>query len=138
MENQITRKTRVILNVEIFNQLKRLHKSKSKLELMEITSLRRNAVNEAIRKIESSEHNDPQFENLYKKSGRKRINKRGLHNEIRNIMGNDNSLTQKGCQQKLSVNLSVSQINRKFKAVGLIRKRLKKRSNVRLTDKNNE
>ena len=89
MENQITRKTRVILNAEIFNQLKRLYKSKSKLESMEITSLSRNAINKAIQKIESSEHNDSQFENLYNKSGRKRINKRGLHSEIRNIMGND-------------------------------------------------
>ena len=50
-------------------------------------------------------------------------------------MGNDNSLTQTGCHEKLTINFSVSQISREFKATRLTRKRIEKRSNVRLTDK---
>jgi len=136
MENNVARKKRVMINAEVFNQIKRLYKSRSKLEIMEITSLSKNAVNEAIRKIENCECSEPQFETLYKKVGRKKLNKESLHNEIRNIMGNDNSLTQKGCQEKLSINISTTKLCREIKLAGLTRKRLKKRPSVRLTEEN--
>ena len=57
--------------------------------------------------------------------------KMDLHNCIRDIMGNDNSLTLKGCIEQGSLNISKSKLSREFKAAGLTRKRLKKRSQTR-------
>ena len=51
-------------------------------------------------------------------------------------MGNDSSLTLQGCRDLLQSPISVSQMYREMKAANLTRKRLKKRSIVRVTDEN--
>ena len=138
MRNITQRKKRIIINNEMFNQIKRLYKVKSKSELIEITSLSKNALNACIRKIENCDNENVTFEDLYKKAGRKKKDKESLHIEIRSIMGNDNSLTIVGCKDKITQNLSVSQICREIKSAGLTRKRLKKKSKVRLANVNIE
>ena len=108
------------MNRELFEQVKRLSKTKSKSELLDITSLSKNVLNVLIRKIENFEGSmEPTFEELYGKPGRKKMNKDALHREIRQIMGNDNSLTQVGCRDKLHVDISLSQICKEFKEIGL-------------------
>ena len=52
------------------------------------------------------------------------------------MMGNDNSLTLKGCQEKLTHRVSLPQLSRDFKASGLTRKRIKKKASVLLTQSN--
>ena len=113
------RKTRVLINEETFNQVKRLFKTKSKKELLEITSLSISALNSLIRKIESHEGEELSFSNIYKKSGRNKKDKSELYAEIGSIMGNDKSLTLKGCQEKLTHGVSLPQLSRDFKASGL-------------------
>lgn len=137
-ENIRNRKQRVVINASLFSQIKRFYKSKTIEELMEITSISRNSMYEAIRKIENSEESDPSFEALYKKPGRKSIEKSILHMNTRDIMGNDNSLTQVGCKELLRTKISYPQLCREVKAAGLSRKRLKKRASVTLTDSNRQ
>ncbi|KAG0422375.1 hypothetical protein DMUE_6217, partial [Dictyocoela muelleri] len=138
MTNESPRKARVPMKKDVFDQVKRLYKTKSKEDLIEITSLSRTALNVLIKKIETFEgEKDPTFEDLYKISGRKKKNKESLHTEIRSIIGNDNSLTLLGCIEKLSTNISISQLSREIKSAGLSRKRIKKRSNILLTPNNN-
>ena len=79
---------------------------------------------EAIRKIENSEESDPSFEALYKKPGRNSIDKSISHMIIRDIIENDNSLTQVGCKELLRTKNSYPQLCREVKAGGLSRKRL--------------
>ena len=96
MSEEQRRKQRVCLNRDNFEQIKRLYKIKTKNELLEITNLGISALKNLTRKIESYDGADePTFDVLYKKLGRKRKNKNELHNEIRSIMGNDDSLTLK-------------------------------------------
>ena len=102
------RKTRVLINEETFDQVKRLYKIKSKKELLEITNLSTSALNNLIRKIESHEGEELSFSNIYKKSGRNKKDKSELYTEIRSIMGNDNSFTLKGCQENLTHRVSRS------------------------------
>lgn len=137
-ENIRNRKQRVLMNFSLFTQIKRFYKSKSIEELMEITSISRNSIYEAIRKIENCEESDPSFEALYKNPGRNSIDKNVLHMEIRDIMGSDNSLTQVGLKELLVSNISYAQLCREVKASGLSRKRLKKRANATLTDSNRQ
>ena len=132
------RKTRVLINEKTFDQVKRLYKIKSKKELLEITNLSISALNNLIRKIESHEGEELSFSNIYKKSGRNKKDKSELYTEIRSIMGNDNSLTLKGCQEKLTHRVSLPQLSRDFKASELTRKRIKKKASVLLTQSNME
>ncbi len=125
MTNSSNRKTRVVTNSEIFEQVKRLYKTKSKRELLEITSLSKSALNKLIRKLETYEISDePSFENLFNTPGRKKKDKNALHSEIRSLFGNDNSLTQRGCNYKLATSISSSTFSREVKAAGLSRKRI--------------
>ena len=94
------RKTRVLINEETFDLVKRLYKIKSKKKLLEITNLSISTLNNLIRKIESHEGEELSFSNIYKKSGRNKKDESELYTEIRSIMGNDNSLTLKICQKK--------------------------------------
>ncbi|KAI5152218.1 hypothetical protein ENBRE01_2660 [Enteropsectra breve] len=87
------RKQRKKLDSSIFEQIKRLYKSKTKQELAEITGVGLSAITNCIRKIETSDAEEAYFSALYKKPDAKRRDKRHLHTEIRNIVGNDNSLT---------------------------------------------
>ena len=54
------------------------------------------------------------------------------------MMGKDNSLTLKGCQEKLTHRVSLPQLSGDFKASGLTRKRIKKKASVPLTQSNME
>ncbi len=65
---------------------------------------------------------DPVYETLFQKLDRKLKDKSELHSEIKYIFDRDNSLTQVGLKEKLSVNLSLSQINREVKNCKLKRK----------------
>ena len=67
-----------------------------------------------IRKIESHEVEKLSISNIYKKSGRNKKDKSELYTEIRSIMGNNNALTLKGCQEKLTHRVSLSQLSRDF------------------------
>ena len=91
-----------------------------------------------IRKIESHEGEELSFSNIYKKFGRNKKDKSQLYTEIRSIIGNDNSLTLKGCQEKLTHMVSLPQLLRDFKASRLTRKRIKKKASVLLTQSNME
>ena len=53
-------------------------------------------------------------------------------------MGNDNFLTLKGCQEKLTHGVFLPQLSRDFKASELTRKRIKKKASVLLTQSNME
>lgn len=129
------RKQRLNMTSSMFSQIKRLYKLKTRKELMEITSLSKAALNVAIRKIESYANGDATFNALYKSAGRKRSIKDALNTEIRSLMGNDNSLTQVGCRERLqNSNISLSTMCRAVKEAGLSRKRLKRRSNVVLSE----
>ena len=132
------RKTRVLIIEETFDQVKRLYKIKSKKELLEITNLSISALNNLIRKIDSHEGEELSFTNIYKKSRRNEKDKSELYTEIRSIMGNDNFLTLKGCQEKLTHRASLPQLSLDFKASELTRKRIKKKASVLLTQSNME
>lgn len=133
---QQPRRHRVAMNETTFNMIKKWNTTKSIHELVELTGLTRNVIYVAIRKIVAHNANNPSYESVYGKSGRKRLIKTELHCEIRNIVGNDNSLTQKGVLSQLNDSISLSQLCREFKAAGLSRKRLKRRSDVVLDESN--
>ena len=94
------------------------------------------ALNKLIRKLENLSQGEPTFEALFKKAGRKMKNKDSLHTKIRDIMGNDNSLTLRDCKEKLENEISIAQFSKEIKKAGLSRKRIKKRSNVVLNHRN--
>ena len=128
MSDTNQRKKRILMTEDRFNQVKRLYKSKTKKELIEIMGISLNSLNEAIRKIEHASDDDPKFKEVYKKAGRKPIEKSGRISNILNIFGSDNSLTIRGCIEKLDLNISKSQVARDMIQAGLTRKRLKKKS----------
>lgn len=129
------RKPRTLMTIERFELIKRFYKSRPKRELVELTGLCLRSIEKAIDKIDNCE-GECQYQNLYAKPGRKKVNKSSLHVEIKSIMANDNTLTQKGCIEKLSNPISKSAISREIKLAGLSRKRLKKRSNSILSNQN--
>ena len=58
-----------------------------------------------------------------------------LYSQIRNIVGNDNSLRQSGIHEVLEIKISKSQLDRDIKAAGLVRKRFKNElTNVQLVN----
>ena len=129
------RKPRVTLNEEKFNTILRSYKNMPPAELAQLIGLSYSSVIKAIAKIETCE-NDPSYQTLYSKPGRKKKDKTGLYSEIIKCFGNDNSLTQVGLREVLSVDRSLAQISRDVKAANLKRKRLKKRPMARLTESN--
>ena len=74
---------------EKFDLIKKFKGVKSVKEIQDITSLSRSTIYNTIKKID--ELNDPTFEKIYKKVGRKKMNKSIIHCEIRSFVGNDNS-----------------------------------------------
>ena len=135
MSEERSRKLRVCVNPENFEQVKRLYKIKTKKELMEITNLGISALNSLIKKFESNDGDEePTYNVFYGKSGRKK-NKNEHFNKICFIMGNDNSLTLRGCKEKLTTPVSISQLSRNMKGAGLSRKRIKKKANVLQTQR---
>ena len=90
MSNPPNRKSRIVVNSEISEQVKWLYKSKGKRELLEITSWSNSALNSLIIKIGTCEDNDPRFEDLYNTAGRKKVWKSILHSKIRSLFGTDN------------------------------------------------
>ncbi|KAG0442660.1 hypothetical protein DMUE_0106 [Dictyocoela muelleri] len=104
---------------------------------MEITRIGKSALLDAIHRIETYDDENPTFDKLYKKVGRKTSDKQALHAEIKSIIRDDNSLIQKGCRYFLTNNMiSISQLCREFKKAGLTRKRLKIRPTAVLNDAN--
>ncbi|KAI5152187.1 hypothetical protein ENBRE01_2637 [Enteropsectra breve] len=104
------------------------HKNLKKLA--EFTGVSYSAISRCVRKIESSETSEPQYTDLFNKPGKKQQDKTALHTEIRNIIGNNNSLILIGVRERLSVNISASQVCQEFKAAGLKRKRKKKKEKI--------
>ncbi len=136
---QVTRKQRTVLSKEKFEQILRFCETKSLKELAELTNLSYSTIVKAIQKLSKlPEDADPVYEALFQKPGRKLKDKSELHSEIKDIFDRDNSLTQVGLREKLSVNLSLSQINREVKNCELKRKRLKTRPKAELTDSNKQ
>ncbi|KAF7699615.1 hypothetical protein CDIK_1123 [Cucumispora dikerogammari] len=126
MTNEKRRKGKTLMSRGTFEQVKRLYKSKTKEEIMEITLLSRSALNVLIRKIESFENiNDLTFESVYGKPERKKNNNEAIHVELRFMIGKDNFLILAGCKEKIFSNFSIPQLSRHFKAPGLQEKRLK-------------
>ncbi len=136
MSQENSRKRRVMINKDKFGLIKKFYKFKTKTELLEITGVSRSSLNKIIARLSSEGGNDLTFENAFKKTGRKIKNKENLHCEIRNVMGNDNSLTQTGCLEKLTTSISKTTLCREIKFAGLSSKGLKKRSSVVLTKEN--
>ena len=129
------RKVRVPINSNIFMQIKRFYKLKTKKELMEIYQISKTTLNTAIRKIESCENHDATFETLYMRAGRRPKDCTALHTEIRSLLGEDNSLTQIGCRERMqNSSISLSTMCRLVKGAGLSRKRLKRRASVVRTE----
>ena len=86
MSEERQRKERVSVNLEIFDQVKRLYTT---TRVLEITNLSLSALNKLIRKIENFSEREPTFQALFKKAGRKMKNRDSLPTKIRDIMGND-------------------------------------------------
>ncbi|KAF7685979.1 hypothetical protein CDIK_3272 [Cucumispora dikerogammari] len=124
MSDETTRKTRTTTSRTIFKQEKRMWKTKTKKELMDITSSGRTAINVLISKIEKNE--SLSLKDFYSKASRNKKCKEALLAEIKSTLGNDISLTLKGCKYKISVSLSIPQLDREIKATSMTRKRIKK------------
>lgn len=125
------------MTLELFNLIIRMHGTTSKAELCQITNLSITAVNKAIRFIEETPEDEKPDFNLYSKpKGRKKKDKDFKYTAIRKKMGEDNSLTLRGCAEQLDYTISVSQMSRDVRAAGLKRKRLRKRANVLLSERN--
>ena len=69
MSDTNQRKKRILMTEDRFNQVKRLYKSKTKKELIEIIGINLNSLSEAIRKIEHASDDDPKFKEVYKNAG---------------------------------------------------------------------
>ncbi|KAG0436827.1 hypothetical protein DMUE_4030 [Dictyocoela muelleri] len=83
---------------------------------MEITGSGKSALLDEIHRIETYDDENPTFEKLYKKVGRKTSDKQALHADIKSLMRDNNSLSQKGCREFLTNNMiSISQLCREFK-----------------------
>ncbi|KAF7690793.1 hypothetical protein CDIK_2629 [Cucumispora dikerogammari] len=125
MSDESTQKTRTTVSRTIFEQVKQMWRIKTKEELMDITPLGRTAINVLISKIEKNENLS--FEDLYFKAGQKKKCKEAPHAETRSTLRNDNSLTLRGCKDKILVSLSIPQLSREIKSAGMARKRIKKK-----------
>ena len=68
MSEERQRKERVSVNLEIFDQVKRLYTT---TRVLEITNLSLSALDKLIRKIENFSEREPTFRALFKKAGRK-------------------------------------------------------------------
>jgi hypothetical protein len=129
------RKLKVYVNEEKYNHVKLLYTEKSANEIAILTSLSYSTVIKTIQKIINCA-DEASFTEIFSKSGRKPMDKAELYSELRGIVGGDNSLTQVGIQERLSVRCSQSQISRHLKNAGLKRKRLRKRPFALLTEEN--
>lgn len=88
-----------------------------------------------VKNIEDSENPEQySFTDLQKKQGRKKKDKSQVYNTIRLGFGEDNSLTLRGIKEKKNLEYSIGYISKLKKEAGLSRKRLKKKSNVLLTN----
>ena len=76
----------IIVNLEISDEVKQLHTTKNKQELLENTNLSISTLNMLIRKIGNFSKGEPTFKALFKKA-RNIKNKDFLHTKIRDIMG---------------------------------------------------
>ena len=129
------RKPRIALNEEKFSTILRSYKLMPAKELAQLVELSYSTVIKTIQKIETCD-GDATYQPLYKKPGRKRIDKKPLYTEIIDHFGNDNSLIQVELKEKLSVPRSLEQLSRDVKAANLKRKRLKKRAIARTSESN--
>ena len=130
------RKERKIFTKELFNWFLRIYKEKTNQELADLLNISYSRI-AAIKKIVEESENVPAYDEIFKKSGRKKIDKSDRFSKILDVFGNDNSLTQRGANEKLSLSLSKSQLSRDIKEAGLKRKRIRRRPLARKT-KNNE
>ena len=128
------RKTRVFITEGIFNQVVHLQNTMSKKDLLDVTGVGKSALNKLLAKLDSLPEGEiPCYTKFYNKPGRKPTSKSARYDELHMIVGADNSLNLQGCSEKLSTNLSRSQICRDMKIAGITRKRLKSRASVTQT-----
>lgn len=129
------RKPKVYVTEEKLNIIKMLYTEKPAREIASLTKLSYSTVIKTIKKIVDSS-DEVHFNEIFSKPGRKPTNNVSLYSEIRDIVGNDNSLTQVGIRERLSRRISQPQISRHLKNAGLKRKRLRKRPVALLTEEN--
>ncbi len=137
----LPRKVRVMMNQSLFDLTKRLkHQNVKASRIVEITGLSKSAVHKALAKID--ENPDSSFSMLYGQSGRPKKQNPVTVRNIKEILANDQSLTQEGVQTKMLEThneiLSSSAIFRLLKEGGLKRKRLKKKASVIATELHQE
>ena len=139
--NSSIRKKRVIINESIFDLIKRLnHQNVNVSKIAEITELSKSAIYKALAKIE--EYPNLDFATIYGKPGRKKKKHPETVRKIKDIISEDQSLTQKGIQTKMlefyQENVGTSAVCRLLKEGGLKRKGLNKKASVINTESHQE
>ncbi len=127
------KKPRVMMNESLFELVKRLvQQNVSANEIMQITGLSKSAVYKTIGKVREDPNST--YSDNYGSSGRPKKQHPDLVNKVKNIVNEDQSLTQRGIQTKFEENFGFTpnqtSICRLLKEGGVTRKRLKKKAAV--------
>ena len=134
------RKPRKNINKEMVMTAKRLiEQNKKTQEIQEILDLSRATTCRLIKEIVENENYIDSFDEKPSRESRNYDKDKRIKESIESILNKDNSLTQKGIQEKLrEENFQISQpsISLKLKAMKYSRKRLKKIPSSRNTDRN--
>ena len=131
----VERKQKTCVTEEKINLIKLLYTQKSAKEIASTTNLSNPTVVKTIQRIVNSS-DEIAFNIIFSKSVKKPTDNSSLYSEIRDMDGNDNSLTQIGIQEKLSRMISQSYISKHLKKADLKRKRLRKGPVALLTEEN--
>ncbi|KAG0438974.1 hypothetical protein DMUE_2754 [Dictyocoela muelleri] len=135
MTSNDLRKKRTTITKSHFYQIFRLRNNHNVSEISEITGSSLNSIYKLLKLF--TENDQVTFKEYNNIKGRLKLNKNILISKIINLYGNDNSLTHKGAQEKLSeenINLSMQKVGRIIKESGLKRKKIHKKSNIIFND----
>lgn len=140
-DGSANKKPRVMMNESLFELIKRLvGQNVPATEIMQMTGQSKSTVYKAVSKIR--ENPDSSYSENYGKSGRPTTQHPDLVNKVKNIINEDQSLTQKGIQtkfeEKFGFTLNQTSVCRLLKEAGLTRKRLKRKAAVVNTNNHRE
>uniref|UniRef100_A0A0N5BMI8 Arg_repressor domain-containing protein n=2 Tax=Strongyloides papillosus TaxID=174720 RepID=A0A0N5BMI8_STREA len=126
-----SRKHRTTVTKEKLGMIQNLSKENfSKKDISLITGLSISTVNKNLVKILNCSENDQPIESVIQQKGRKKVDRSLIYDKIAEIVQCDNSLTQRGIQEKLkeeNIHLAQYQISLFLKEMKITRKRLKKK-----------
>lgn len=140
-DGSANKKPRVMMNESLFELIKRLvGQNVPATEIMQMTGQSKSTVYKAVSKIR--ENPDSSYSENYGKSGRPTTQHPDLVNKVKNIINEDQSLTQKGIQtkfeEKFGFTPNQTSVCRLLKEAGLTRKRLKRKAAVVNTNNHRE